>query len=105
MEVLYIFIAIAAISIIGCICYFILKSPFKYPYYIIDIDISGRHSPLIEDIVDEYLIANGIGKLLVKTKYQKAPSRNYVKNNMKRQSTTTECSDSGLYGNKHVTNK
>lgn len=62
MEVLYIFIAIAAISIIGCICYFILKSPFKYPYYIIDIDISGRHSPLIEDIVDEYLIANGINE-------------------------------------------
>lgn len=60
MAVLFIIIGIIVLLLIGYLCYFILKSPFKYPHCIIEIDISGRRSPSIEDIVDEYIIANGI---------------------------------------------
>lgn len=65
MAILFIIIGIIVLSLIGCLCYLcycVLKSPFKYPYYIIEIDISGRRSPSIEDIVDEYIIANGINR-------------------------------------------
>lgn len=60
MAVLFIIIGIIVLLLIGYLCYFILKSPFKYSHCIIEIDISGRRSPLIENIVDEYIIANGI---------------------------------------------
>ena len=64
MAILFIIIGIVVLLLIAYLCYFILKSPFKYPYCIIKIDISGRRSPLIEDIVDEYIIANGINKFI-----------------------------------------
>lgn len=38
----------------------ILASPFEYPYKIINIDVSGRRSPKMEDLIDRYLIEEGL---------------------------------------------
>ena len=40
--------------------YFIFRSPFRYQYRIFEIDISGKHSPDIKDIIDDLLIREGI---------------------------------------------
>ncbi len=45
-------VAIVAIVVVA----FVIRSPFKYPYFVKNIDISGRRSPQIDDLIDEYLI-------------------------------------------------
>lgn len=48
----------AMITII--IVYAICRSPFQYPYLRITIDISGKRNPSFEDLLDDYIINNGI---------------------------------------------
>lgn len=39
--------------------YIFLKSPFSYPYFIHEFDVSGKRSPHIEDYLDMFLISGG----------------------------------------------
>ncbi len=58
------------LTVIGCIIIFVIvlsvvlysifRSPFRYPYCYIDFDISGRRSPDVNDLIDEYINKNGI---------------------------------------------
>ena len=48
-------------ALIACIVllYCILKSPFTYPYFIHEFDVSGKRNPHIEDFLDTFLIQGG----------------------------------------------
>lgn len=39
--------------------YLVLKSPFLYPYFIHDFDVSGKRNPQIDDLLDTFLISGG----------------------------------------------
>lgn len=54
-------ITICIISIM--LLYAILKSPFSYPYFIYEFDVSGKRLPHIEDFLDMFLIHNGFSKI------------------------------------------
>ena len=54
MEYLKVYF-ITFLIVLPLILYLILRSPFKYPYYIITLDISGKRNPQIEDMIDTYL--------------------------------------------------
>ena len=55
------------IWIIGILCVLgvvfliirLFSSSFRYPYFIQYFDVSGKHNPKIEDLIDEYLISDG----------------------------------------------
>lgn len=40
--------------------YLVLKSPFSYPYFIHEFNVSGKRSPQIDDLLDTFLISGGI---------------------------------------------
>lgn len=48
-------LAVVIIIAIILVIYFILKSPFKYPYYDMTFDVSGKRSPDVYDLIDEHL--------------------------------------------------
>ena len=54
-------IAIIVACIIACILaillYVIFKSPFSYPYFIYNFDVSGKRGPKIDDWLDMFLIS------------------------------------------------
>ena len=55
---------IAGVVIIGVIItclVFIIKSPFKYPYFFRSFDVSRKRNPNIEDCIDRYLIEGCFG--------------------------------------------
>lgn len=39
---------------------FVLHSEFKYPYLVVKIDATGKEGCSVEDLIDEYIIENGI---------------------------------------------
>ena len=47
----------------------LFKSPFSYPYYEVYIDISGRRSVDIYDVIDDYLIEKGISEFQIHERY------------------------------------
>ena len=47
-------------SVIAAILVWIFHSPFKYPYYFREFDISGKRSPKPEDLLDNYINKNGM---------------------------------------------
>lgn len=52
-------VAIAVICILAVLLHIIskvFKSPFSYPYFIHDFDVSGKRGPQIDDLLDEFLI-------------------------------------------------
>ena len=51
--VVFAFIVVCGIGL------FMIIPPFRYPYYEIELDVSGKRSPDIYDLVDTYLIENG----------------------------------------------
>ena len=61
---LYILIGVTVIILLSSIMYSFLKSPFKYPFYIITFDISKKRSPNINDLIDNYLNKNGFSEFL-----------------------------------------
>ena len=42
------------------IAYRILRSPFQYPYFRHEFDVSGKRQPKFEDLIDQYINDNGI---------------------------------------------
>lgn len=62
MNYLFILIAVIAVSLAAFTLYSILKSPFKYPYYKIKFDVSGKRKPNIDDLIDKYLIENKLNE-------------------------------------------
>ena len=71
----------------------IFRSPFSYPYKCIDIDISHKRSPKIEDLVDRYLIEHGLQDFVIhkdfvekwKKKSQKTVMTSVLKKRRQRQ--------------------
>ena len=53
----YVIIA-AALYVIITIIRLILKSPFKYPYFVWKFDVSGRRNPRMQDLIDGFFIEN-----------------------------------------------
>lgn len=67
MEILYIILSIVGISLIGLISfaiYKILKSPYRYPSHKITFDISGKRSPIIDDLIDTYINKHGFEEFI-----------------------------------------
>lgn len=66
MEILYFFlyilIGVIVIILLSCIINFIFKSPFKYPTRTITFDISGKCTPNINDLIDNYLNKHGFNE-------------------------------------------
>lgn len=58
-----IFVIICIILMLILILYFILKSPFSYPYFIHQFDVSGKRQPVIEDYLDMFLISSGFTEI------------------------------------------
>ena len=58
MDVLII-LAYVCMCILIVLLYNILKSPFSYPYFIHEFDVSGKRDPQIEDWIDTFLISGG----------------------------------------------
>lgn len=56
-------IGMVVIGVTVWILYLILRSPFEYPYYIYDFDVSGKRKPRIENLLDNYLIDGNIYKI------------------------------------------
>ena len=54
-----IIITICAISILRRI----LKSPFKYPYFCHEFDVTGKRKPQKNDLIDEYLNTSGFEEI------------------------------------------
>lgn len=50
---------ILIVCLLAVLLYLIFKSPFSYPYFIYDFDVSGKRSPQIEDLLDTFLISGG----------------------------------------------
>ena len=67
--ILFVFLGLAMIGIFILILYLILRSPFHYPYHTTFFDISGKRSPKIEDLIDEYLNTNGLNEFTEHYKY------------------------------------
>ena len=57
------FIYVISIAVIFGIILIILKSPFKYPYFELNFDVSGKRQPKIEDYIDNYLIDTGFNEI------------------------------------------
>ena len=52
--------AIAVVCVLATLSFAIfqyLKSPFQYPYFYRNFDVSGKKNPNIENLIDEYIIA------------------------------------------------
>lgn len=58
--IICVIIGLALLFLIRLIVRTINKSPFKYPYYEISFDVTGKHNPKIEDYIDNYIINNGV---------------------------------------------
>lgn len=59
MEILFWIAAIVVVVLIIFLLYLIFRSPFCYPYYTVTLDVSGKRSPKIYDLLDQYLIEHG----------------------------------------------
>ncbi len=52
----YITIVVLSAIAVALILYLIFRSPFDYPYFVHQFDISGKRNPCIEDWIDEFII-------------------------------------------------
>lgn len=52
-------VAIAVICILAVLLYIVIKSPFSYPYFIYNFDVSGKRIPQIDDLLNMFLIHGG----------------------------------------------
>ena len=58
-----IIIAYIIVCILVILLYLIFKSPFLYPYFIYNFDVSGKRGPQIDDLLDMYLISGGFTEI------------------------------------------
>ena len=56
-------IVIAIVCILTVLLYLIFRSPFSYPYFIYNFDVSGKRRPQIDDLLDMYLISGGFTEI------------------------------------------
>lgn len=68
---LYILIGVIVIALLSFIIYYILISPFKYPYHIVKFDVSGKRSPDVNDLIDNHLNTYGFNEFLQHYEYVK----------------------------------
>lgn len=54
--VLYLCLIIIVLPIFTRILYLIFRSPFHYPYFIRYFDVSGKRTPQMDDLIDNYII-------------------------------------------------
>lgn len=52
------FLAFCIVLSIILTLYFILRSPFSYPYFFYEFDVSGKRNPHIDDFLDAFLISD-----------------------------------------------
>lgn len=50
---------ITVACILAILVYVIFKSPFSYPYFVYNFDVSGKRTPQIDDLLDRFLISGG----------------------------------------------
>ena len=62
-KITIILLLITLMLIIGLVITNILKSPFEYPYFIQDFDVSGKRLPNMDDFIDKFLICDGLIKI------------------------------------------
>ncbi len=48
-------------AVIAITTYLIMKSPFHYPYFEYEFNVSGKRQPKFEDLIDQYINSRGIG--------------------------------------------
>lgn len=53
----------AVALIIGIALLNILKSPFEYPYYTHNFNVTGKRSPNMDDLIDGFLICDGLTEI------------------------------------------
>lgn len=59
-------LVLAIMLIAGClgyVLYSILRSPFKYPYFYYNFDVTGKRKPQFTELIDEYLIENHLSDI------------------------------------------
>lgn len=59
----FLLLGLLIIAVFIILLTYIFKSPFNYPYYIYDFDISGKKNPDIKDLIDQLLIYNGFPEI------------------------------------------
>lgn len=47
------------VCILGVLLYLVFKSPFSYPYFVYNFDVSRKRGPQIDDLLDTFLISGG----------------------------------------------
>ncbi len=63
IPIIIAFLIMLCIFVPSYFIYLVLRSPFKYPYYNVKFDVTGRRNPDIDDLIDSYIIQNGMGGL------------------------------------------
>lgn len=68
MEVFYILafvlIGLVIVAFLAFVIFLFLKSPFKYLYYVLTFDVSGKRCPKVGDFIDNHLIKCGFNEFL-----------------------------------------
>lgn len=61
----FVMIILGLVLFVGLIFFLVsfFKSPFSYPYFLHDFDVSGKRNPQIEDWIDEYFIHGGFAEV------------------------------------------
>ena len=54
-KILIIAVSIILLLTVVNIIRYILKSPFEYPYFVHNFDVSGKRNPEMNDLIDQYL--------------------------------------------------
>ena len=58
----FILMGMAVFALLVVFVFLLLKSPFKYPYYTLTFDVSGKRSPKVGDFIDSHLINYGFNE-------------------------------------------
>lgn len=59
MTATIVFLVVFLLSLVILSLYIVFKSPFSYPYFTHEFDVSGKRSPQINDLLDDFLISGG----------------------------------------------
>lgn len=59
----YVVISIVVVVVIIVLLYIFLRSPFSYPYFVYEFDVSGKRNPQIEDLLDKFLTSDGFEQI------------------------------------------
>lgn len=66
--------------------FIILKSPFKYPYYIHKFDVSGKRKPQIEEYIDVFIIDTRLAEVIIDTRLAEVIKHQEIINEWKKES-------------------